>query len=132
PRGGSGVPYPEGFDARAQKVAVNPQMRLAYIGFREHAAAALYASLLTTEVTGIGTESYIAGQFRHGPLHMAYQNLTAMVFGGRDPRANAASRRLAAELVAAGSTVILIGGAGIDGTLDIRSPAVHISGQLAH
>jgi len=38
----------------------------------------------------------------------------------------------AAELVAAGSTVILIGGAGIDGTLDIRSPAVHISGQLAH
>jgi fructoselysine-6-P-deglycase FrlB-like protein len=128
----SGIRYPKGLDDVAHKVATNPQMRLVYIGFREYAAAALYASLLTTEVTGIGTESYIAGQFRHGPLYMADKNLTAMVFCGLDPMANAASRRLAAELVAAGSTVIVVGAAGVDGTHDIRSPAVHISGQLAH
>jgi hypothetical protein len=34
--------------------------------------------------------------------------------------------------VAAGSTVIVVGDAGVEGTLDIRSPAVHINGQLAH
>jgi fructoselysine-6-P-deglycase FrlB-like protein len=128
----SGVRYSEGLDEVAHKVAANPQMRLVYIGFREHAAAALYASLLTKEVTRIAAESYIAGPFRHGPLHMADGNLTAMVFGGRDPIANAASRRLAAELVAAGSTVVVVGDAGVDGALDIRSPAVHVSGQLAH
>ena len=128
----SGIRYPKGLDDVARRVAANPQMRLVYIGFREHAAPALYASLLTTEFTGIGTESYIAGQFRHGPLHTADENLTAMVFGGRDPIANAASRRLAVELVAAGSTVIVVGDAGVEGALDIRSPAVHVSGQLAH
>jgi fructoselysine-6-P-deglycase FrlB-like protein len=128
----SGIRYPKGLADVAGKVAGNPQMRVVYIGFREHAAIALYANLLTTEVTGIGTESYIAGQFRHGPLHMADKNLTAIVFSGRDPIANAASRRLAAQLVAAGSTVIVVGDAGVGGTLDIRSPAVHISGQLAH
>jgi fructoselysine-6-P-deglycase FrlB-like protein len=128
----SGIRYPKGLADVARKVAGNPQMRLVYIGFREHAAVALYANLLTTEVPGIGTESYIAGQFRHGPLHMADKNLTAIMFSGRDPIANAASRRLAAQLVAAASTVIVVGDAGVEGTLDIRSPAVHINGQLAH
>jgi fructoselysine-6-P-deglycase FrlB-like protein len=128
----SGIRYPKGLDDVARKVAGNPQMRLAYLGFREHAAVALYANLLTAEVTGIGSESYIAGQFRHGPLHMADKNLTAIVFSGRDPIANAATRRLAVQLVTAGSTVIVVGDAGVDGTLDIRSPAVHINGQLAH
>jgi fructoselysine-6-P-deglycase FrlB-like protein len=128
----SGIRYPKGLADVARKVAGNPQMRLVYLGFREHAAVALYANLLTAEVTGIGTESYIAGQFRHGPLHMADKNLTAIMFSGRDPIANAASRRLAAQLVAAGSTVIVVGDAGVEGTLDIRSPAVHINGQLAH
>jgi len=84
------------------------------------------------EVTGIAAESYIGGQFRHGPLRWADENLTAMVFSGRDRIANAASRRLAADLVAAGSTVIVVGEAGVPGVIHIRSPAVHHSGQLAH
>src|SRR6202020_257568 len=43
--GVSGIRYPRCLDDVAHKVATNPQMRLAYIGFREYAAAALYASL---------------------------------------------------------------------------------------
>jgi fructoselysine-6-P-deglycase FrlB-like protein len=116
----------------ACRLAADPEMRLAYIGFREHAATALYAGLLTLEVTGIGAEGYIGGQFRHGPLHRAKQNLTAVVFGGRDPTANAASRQLGADLVTAGSKVIVVGDVSVAGAINIRSPQVHLSGQLAH
>ena len=118
----------------ARDVAANPQMRMAYIGFREHAATSLYAGLLTKEVTGMGisTEGHIGGQFCHGPLQRADENLTAIVFGGRDPIANAASGWVAANLVAAGSTVIVVGDTGVAGAIDIRSPAVHVSGQVAH
>jgi fructoselysine-6-P-deglycase FrlB-like protein len=124
--------YLTGLGAVARGVVTNSQMRMAYIGFRGHAATALYAGMLTMEVTGIAAESYIGGQFRHGPLRWADENLTAMVFSGRDRIANAASRRLAADLVAAGSTVIVVGEAGVPGVIHIRSPAVHHSGQLAH
>ena len=123
---------PTPLDRVAHDVAANPQMSMAYIGFREHAAEALHASLLTTKETGISAEGYIGGQFRHGPLRRADENLTAMIFSGRDPIANASACRLAAELVAAGSTVITVAGVGVAGAINIPSPAVHLSGQVAH
>jgi fructoselysine-6-P-deglycase FrlB-like protein len=124
--------YLTGLGALARGVVNNCQMRLVYIGFRDYAATALYAGLLTMEVTGIAAESYIDGEFRHGQLRWADENLTAMVFSGRDRVANAASRRLAADLVAAGATVIMVGNGGVPGAVDIQGPAVHDSGQLAH
>jgi fructoselysine-6-P-deglycase FrlB-like protein len=112
--------------------AANCESRLAYIGFRDHAATALYASRLTTEVTTISAEAYVGGQFCHGPVCRADPSLTALLFGGRDHHANAASRRLAADLMAAGSTVVMVGDASIDGAVGIRSPCAHTSAQVAH
>jgi fructoselysine-6-P-deglycase FrlB-like protein len=112
--------------------SANCESRLAYIGFREHAATALYASRLTTEVTTIAAEAYVGGQFCQGTVRRADASLTALLFGGRDHHANAASRRLAADLVAAGSTVVVVGDASVDGAVGIRTPSAHISAQVAH
>lgn len=114
----------------AAGVVANPETKLAYIGFREYAAASLYAGLLTTKTTCIAVEGYFDGQFRHGPV--ADANLTAVLFSGRDALANAAAQRLASDLVAAGSTVIVVGDAVTAGAIVIPSPATHISAQVAH
>jgi len=124
--------YPAVFSDVVAGVTANPRSRLAFIGFREHAATALYAGLLTKETTGIAAEAYIGGQFRHGPARVANANLTAVLFAGRDAVANAASGRLAAHLVAAGSTVVAVGNADTAGAIDIHSPAAHVSGQVAY
>jgi glutamine---fructose-6-phosphate transaminase (isomerizing) len=113
-------------------IAANPRSRLAFIGFQEHAATALYAGLLATEATGVTAEAYIGGQFRHGPARAANANLTAVVFSGRDATANAAARRLAADLVAAGSTVMVVGDVAIAGVIAVPSPDAHVSAQVAH
>lgn len=116
----------------AAGVAANPESELAYIGFREHAATSLYAGLLTTQTTGIAAAGYFGRQFRQGPLQRADTNLTAILFSGRDAVANAAAGRSARDLVAAGSTVIVVGTADAPGAVGIPSPATHISGQVAH
>ncbi len=64
-----------------------------------------------------------------GALTRADTNLTAVLFSKRDPLANAAARRLGRDLVAAGSTVIVVGEANAAGVIDIPSPATHISAQ---
>jgi fructoselysine-6-P-deglycase FrlB-like protein len=123
---------PSSLGSLACDVAANPQTNMAYIGFREYAAAALHASLLTTEETGFPSEGYIGGQFCQGPMRRADKNLTAMIFSGRDSIANASACRLAADLLTAGSTVIMVTGASATGAINIPSPAVHVSGQVAH
>ena len=65
-------------------------------------------------------------------LNPANTNLTAVLFSKRDGLAIAAARRLARDLVAAGSTVIVVGNADAAGAIDIPSPATHISAQVAH
>jgi glucosamine--fructose-6-phosphate aminotransferase (isomerizing) len=45
--------------------------RLAFVGFAEQAATALYAGLITKEAAKVPAEGYIGGQFRHGPLELA-------------------------------------------------------------
>jgi glucosamine--fructose-6-phosphate aminotransferase (isomerizing) len=84
--------------------ADNP--RLAYVGFGEHAATALYAGLITKEGAKLPAEGYIGGQFRHGPLELAGPGLTAVLYGGEKPAAADSLQRLSADLVASGSTVI--------------------------
>jgi glucosamine--fructose-6-phosphate aminotransferase (isomerizing) len=60
--------------------------RLAYIGFGDYAATALYAGLITKEGAKLAAEGYIGGQFRHGPLELAGPGLVAVLFGPDDPR----------------------------------------------
>jgi fructoselysine-6-P-deglycase FrlB-like protein len=116
----------------AAGVAANPGARLAYIGFGEHAATSFYAASLTTEATGIAAEGYIGEQSGHVLLSQADTHMTALLFSGRDAANSALSQRLAAELLSAGSTVVVVGHADVAGSTYIRAPASHVSAQLAH
>lgn len=116
----------------AANVAAQRESRLAYVGCGGHAAAALYAALLTTEATGIAAEAHIAGQHRRDLLRQANAQLTAVLFGCHSCP-DAALRALAEDLTAAGSNVVVIGGADIPGSTHIPSPTGDVGGaEVAH
>ena len=96
--------------------------RLAYIGFGDYAATALYAGLITKEGAKVAAEGYIGGQFRHGPLELAGPGLVAVLFGSDDPDANASLQRLGADLAQAGLDRHRRGRAGSAGG---RAPVAH-------
>jgi len=123
---------PTAFSDVTARIAANPDSRLIYIGFREHAATALYAALLTYESTGFAAEAYVGRQYRHSPHQPADINLTAVLFGGCNAGDDAVLQRLANNLVAAGATVIVVGTADVTGSTCIRTPVSHLSAQLAH
>jgi fructoselysine-6-P-deglycase FrlB-like protein len=116
----------------ASTIASNPQSRLAFIGFDEQGATALYAALLTNEMTPLVAEGHIGGQVGGGLPRSADPNLTVMVFGRQNGADDTALRDFAADLLAAGSTVIIVGGAPITGSVHIGSPPDHVSAQVAH
>jgi fructoselysine-6-P-deglycase FrlB-like protein len=128
----SATTCPTVFAEVASAMADNPHSRLAFVGFRDHAATSLYAGSLAKKKTAIASESFVGGQFRHDPLQLADGDLTAVLFGGRDTVANAAIRLLAGELLAAGSSVIIIGQADVAGAINIPCPTAHVTGQVAH
>jgi glutamine---fructose-6-phosphate transaminase (isomerizing) len=110
--------------------AGNP--RLAYVGFGDHAATALYAGLITKEGAKVAAEGFIGGQFRHGPLELAGPGLLAVLFGSDDPAANSSLQRLAADLVQAGSAVVAVAALDQPGVaLELRPPSGGLA-QLAH
>jgi len=114
----------------AAGVAAHQESRLAYVGCGEHAAAALYAALLTNEATEIPAEGHIAGQHRRHLVRRANAQLTAVLFGShRGP--NAALRALAGDLMAAGSNVVVVGGADVPGTAYIPSRTGHVGAEVA-
>jgi fructoselysine-6-P-deglycase FrlB-like protein len=104
--------------------------RLAYVGYGEHAAAALYAALLTNEMTTIPADAYIARQDRRELLQMASAQLTVLLFGShRAP--NLVLHALARDLIAAGSNVIAIGGVDVSGSTPIPSLTEHVGAEVA-
>jgi glucosamine--fructose-6-phosphate aminotransferase (isomerizing) len=109
-----------------------PDRRLVFVGYHDHATTALYAGLITKEAAKVPAEGYVAGEFRHGPLELAGPGLTAVIFGGHHAANNAALVRLAKDLVASGSTLIVVGRANVDGAIDIDVPDGHIDAQLSH
>ncbi len=114
----------------AARVADQQESRLAYIACGEHAAIALYAALLTNEATGIGVQGHIVGQRRGGFMREANAQLTAVIFGcNRHP--NAPLRALAGDLVAAGSNVVVVGGADIPGSICVPSQTSHFGAEVA-
>lgn len=115
----------------AAHVAAGNQ-RLACIGFGDHAAAALYAGLITKEGAKVAAEGFVGGEFRHGPLELAGPGLTAVLYGADDPDANPSLRRLGADLIQAGSAVIAAAGLDLPGAaLQLRPPPGTLA-QLAH
>ena len=123
---------PEVLDAVASDVVADARARLAYIGFRDHVATALYAGLLTKESTRVVAEGYLGSEFLHGPLRRADDHLTAVLFGGRQSAGDQQLQGLAARLAAAGSKVVVVGDTDVAGAIAIPVPAAHLSGQLAH
>jgi glutamine---fructose-6-phosphate transaminase (isomerizing) len=93
--------------AQAATAASNP--RIAFIGSKDHAATALYAGLITKEAAKIAAEGYIGGQFRHGPLELAGPGLAAVLFGAWADDVSTAITALAADLIATGADVTLVG-----------------------
>jgi len=114
----------------AAGVAAQQESRLAYVGCSEHAAAALYAALLTSEATEIAAEGHIAGQHRRDLVRRANIQLTAVLFGSHTGP-NAALRSLADDLMAAGSNVVVVGGADVPGSSYIPSPTSHLGAEVA-
>jgi glutamine---fructose-6-phosphate transaminase (isomerizing) len=107
--------------ALAGAVARSGHTRVAFIGDGDHAASALYAGLITKEAAKVPAEGYIGGQFRHGPLELAGEGLTAILFGVfRDGKPSL--RRLAADLVATGAAVALVGDDTVPGAQAIPVP----------
>ena len=92
--------------------------RLAFVGNEDHAATALYAGLITKEAAKVAAEGYIGGQFRHGPLELAGPGLTVVLFGVHQRQENRSLPQLAADLLAAGSTVLVVG--------DLDLPGAHL------
>src|ERR1700754_499779 len=106
--------------------------RLVFVGYQDHAATAMYAGLITKEAAKIPAEGYIGGEFRHGPVELAGPGLTAVVFGGHNGTENTSLIRLTRDLFASGSTVLVVGGAGVPGASDIDVPDMHVNAQLSH
>jgi glucosamine--fructose-6-phosphate aminotransferase (isomerizing) len=117
----------------AAAFAVNPDARIVFVGFGDHAATALYAGLITKEAAKIPAEGYIGGQFRHGPLELAGPGLTAVLFsGGHTDPARPSLQQLGTDLLRSGSTVLAVGDIGLSGTLEVPTPSADLLDQLAH
>ena len=87
--------------------ASNP--RIAYIGGKDHAATALYAGLITKEAAKVAAEGFVGGEFRHGPLELAGPGLAAVLFGAWAGDTPGPLSALAADLIASGADVTLVG-----------------------
>jgi fructoselysine-6-P-deglycase FrlB-like protein len=114
----------------AANLAAQQDSRLAYVGCGENAAAALYAALLTNEATEIAAEGHIAGQHRRDLVRRANAQLTAVLFGSHSGP-NAALRALAGDLMAAGSNVVVVGGADVPGSTYVPRQTCHVGAEIA-
>lgn len=106
--------------ALAASIVDHPRRRLAFVGRGDHAATALYSALITKESSKVAAEGYIGGQFRHGPLELAGDGLTVVLFGSRAADPDRSLRRLAEDLVASGSRVVFVGDDSLPGALTIE------------
>lgn len=103
----------------AASAAQHPRRRLAYVARGDEAATAEFAALITKESSKVPAEGYVGGQFRHGPMELAGDGLTAILFGLRAEEPDASMRRLADDLVRTGSTVVVVGDDEIAGAVHV-------------
>lgn len=104
----------------ADATAAHPTRSLSFIGSRDSVATALFSALITKEAAKVAAEGYTPGQFRHGPFELAGDGHTAVLFfpDHEDP----SLRRLATDLVKAGSRVVVVGDPGADATTRVSLP----------
>lgn len=71
-------------------------------------AAAEAGALLLKEAAGLPAQALESGQFRHGPIELAGPNLAAAIVA-TEQRTEHLERRIAADLMRAGASVLVIG-----------------------
>ena len=108
-----------------------PDRRLAAVGTGDHASTALLAGLITKESSKVAFEGFIGGQFRHGPYELAGAGLTVFLYGADDARRDGTVEGLAADLVAAGSRVVLVGDSTRTDAVTIPAPGSSVLARLA-
>lgn len=118
-------------DALSQAVTAASNPRIAYIGSKDHAATALYAGLITKEAAKVAAEGFIGGEFRHGPLELAGPGLAAVLFGAWTDDSSTPIPGLAADLIASGADVTLVGDLVRPGARTIAIPRGHTLTELA-
>lgn len=114
----------------AAEVRSRQGSRLAYVGFGDHGAAALYAALLTNELTTLRAAGHIAEQPSQALLRKANAQLTVLLFDC-PRRPNEALRSLATALTASGSDVVLVGDADLSRSSHAHTPGGHLGAEVA-
>lgn len=113
------------------RAAKHPDRRLAFVGWADEAATALFAGLITKESSKVPAEGFIGGQFRHGPFELAGEGMTAVLFGVGDSGEDGPLRRIATDLVDTGAHVLLVGEDRVPGTVAVEVPGGTTLGALA-
>lgn len=115
----------------AKAIATHPARRLDYIGSRDTAATALFSALITKESAKLPAEGYVGGEFRHGPFELAGDGHTAVLFFPDDDTPDPSLRRLAADLLAAGSRVVAVGDTDAEATATVSLPGRSALARMA-
>jgi fructoselysine-6-P-deglycase FrlB-like protein len=126
----AGTTLPTELRKVATDITNYPDSRLAYVGYGEHAAAVLYAALLTNDMTTIPADSFVARQHQRELLQRANAQLTVLLFGSHSAP-NLVLRALARELTATGANVIVVGGVDVSGATYIPSLTEHVGAEVA-
>ena len=116
--------------ARAEEIVAEPARRVVTIGKGNDGATSLYTALIAKEASKIAVEGFVGGQFRHGPFELAGSGLTAVLFGLRSRGGAPTLNRLASDLVATGSRVLVVGDVRVDGAETVWSPESTEFGEM--
>lgn len=109
---------------RIARAALTPaRPRLVTVGWGDAAATALFSALIVKESSKVPIEGFVGGEFRHGPYELAGPGLTAVLFGASSAGDDGPLGRIARDLVASGSSVVLVGDLEVDGALTIATTA---------
>jgi glutamine---fructose-6-phosphate transaminase (isomerizing) len=119
-------------EPRANSIIAESNRRIVAIGQGNDGATAHYAALIVKEASKVAVEGFVGGQFRHGPFELAGPGLTAILFGLRSRGRVPTLLRLAGDLVATGSQVLVVGDVRVDGAETLWSPPSSLFGELAN
>jgi glucosamine--fructose-6-phosphate aminotransferase (isomerizing) len=122
-------PSGERLNSVAARIVQAATPRVVLIGSENQVASVSMGALLLKEVTKLPAESFIGGEFRHGPLELAGPGLVAVVFTGSGGRTSLS--RLADDVGATGSLAVEVGAAPSSTAEPVVTPATHELSQLA-
>jgi glucosamine--fructose-6-phosphate aminotransferase (isomerizing) len=114
----------------AQRAVTRPNPRFALIAGGVDSTSALTGALIMKEAARVAAEGYVGGAFRHGPLELAGESLTAVLLGGSSSSSETLTR-LAGDLARTGSLVVAIAPANLSGAEHIPVPQPDFS-RLVH